>query len=149
MDSKNFNLPLYSPEIEKILPHRAPILLIDRVTEYVSGDYIRGIKNVSYTEPTLAGHFPGNPIFPGVLMLEALAQLGAIYAKFEDSASGLIVFAGAEDVKFRRLVKPGDTLTLTMKFQKKKLGQWKMEGTASIGDDIACYGILKAASIPN
>lgn len=148
MEGIPLELPLSSVEIQKLLPHRYPMLLVDRIIEFYDGERIVGLKAVTANEPFFQGHFPGQPIMPGVMMLEALAQLGVIYSKCcsdradEDS---LIVFAGVDDVRFRRQVVPGDLLTLQMKFIKKRGAIWKMEGTAKVGSEVAVEGILTSA----
>lgn len=96
-------------QIIHVLPHRYPFLLVDRVTEHIHGKSIKGYKNVTINEPFFQGHFPGDPIMPGVLQLEALAQLGAILMLRTEQANGkLMVFAGMDNVRFRRMVVPGD-----------------------------------------
>ncbi len=141
-------LPLTSTEIEKIIPHRFPMLLVDRVTEFYDGERIVGFKNVTANESFFQGHFPGQPIMPGVLMLEALAQLGVLFSKLTTGGippEVLSVFAGVEEVRFRRQVIPGDTLTMTMALIKRRRGIWKMQGVAKVGDEVAVDGILIAA----
>ncbi len=141
-------LPLTIPDIHKLLPHRYPLLLVDRITEFYDGDRIVGLKAVSVNEPFFNGHFPGLPIMPGVLMLEALAQLGVLYSKMcseSPDVDALIVFAGVDEVRFRRQVVPGDMLNLEMKFLKKRGAIWKMEGTAKVGDEIAVKGLFTSA----
>lgn len=142
--------PLGIPEITEIIPHRYPILLVDRVTEFDDGKWIVGIKNVTANEPFFVGHFPGRPIMPGVLMLEALAQLGALFAKMSTGGvppERLVVFSGAESVRFRRPVVPGDTLTLRMELLKAKFGHWKMQGLAKVGEEVAVEGVLMATEV--
>ena len=100
-------------EILSILPHRYPFLLVDRVDELVPGDHIRAYKNLTFNEPFFQGHFPGQPVMPGVLILEALAQCGAVAALSEEGARGkLALFGGVKNARFRRQVVPGDVLTL-------------------------------------
>jgi 3-hydroxyacyl-[acyl-carrier-protein] dehydratase len=100
-------------EIAKLLPHRYPFLLVDRVTEHVPGKSVKGFKNVTMNEQFFQGHFPNNPIMPGVLQLEAMAQLGGILVSSLPVAKGkLMVFAGIDGVRFRRLVIPGDRLDM-------------------------------------
>lgn len=100
-------------EIMELIPHRYPFLLVDRVTEHVQGKRIKGYKNVSMNEPFFQGHFPNDPIMPGVLQLEALAQLGGVMMMCTDLARGkLMVFAGMDNVRFRRMVVPGDRLDM-------------------------------------
>lgn len=141
-------LPLTIPEIHKLLPHRYPMLLVDRIVEFYDGERIVGIKAVTANEPFFNGHFPGLPIMPGVLMVEALAQLGVLYSKMcSDSPDPdcLIVFAGVDGVRFRRQVVPGDLLTIEMKFIKKRGPIWKMDGTARVGDEVAVEGLFTSA----
>lgn len=148
--SESPELPFGAEQIEKIIPHRYPFLLIDRVTAFEDRVSIEGMKNVTANEHYFVGHFPGRPIMPGVLMLEALAQLGAIFAKLSTGGVGenrLVVFSGAEEVRFRRPVVPGDTLTLRMELIRSKFGHWKMKGTAKVGDDLAVDGILMATEV--
>ncbi|MFN8392248.1 MAG: 3-hydroxyacyl-ACP dehydratase FabZ [Bdellovibrionota bacterium] len=146
----DISLPLKTEDICKIIPHRYPFLLIDRVTHFVDREWIQGYKNISANENFFAGHFPDRPIMPGVLMLEALAQVGAIFAHLSTGGvakGGLVVFSGAESVRFRRPVVPGDCLTLKMELLKSKFGHWKMQGTASVGDEMAVEGILMATEV--
>jgi len=99
--------------IMKLIPHRYPFLLIDGVTEHIHRKEIKGYKNLTANEPFFQGHFPGNPIMPGVLMIEAMAQLGAVLLQYTDEARGkLTVFAGIDGARFRGLVKPGDRLDM-------------------------------------
>jgi 3-hydroxyacyl-[acyl-carrier-protein] dehydratase len=122
-------------EIQKLLPHRYPFLLIDRVVEIIPGQKLLGYKNVTINEPFFAGHFPGHPVMPGVLILESLAQAGAILAyKSADldptrEVSYLMAIDGA---KFRKPVVPGDRLDLEVSVLKHKGAVWKQKGTASV-----------------
>ena len=144
-------LPIYTQQIEKLIPHRYPMLLVDRVIEFGDGQHIVGVKNVTANEQFFQGHFPGRPIMPGVMMLEALAQLGVIFARLCTNgitAEQLFVFSGCEDIRFRRQVIPGDVLRLEMKLIKRKLGTWKMQGLASVDGETAVGGILRATEIP-
>lgn len=105
--------PLNVKEIMSFIPHRYPFLLVDRVTEHVEGKSIKGYKNVTMNEPFFQGHFPGEPIMPGVLQLEAMAQLGGVLLKHLPAAEGkLMVFAGIDKARFRRMVVPGDRLDM-------------------------------------
>ena len=100
-------------EIMAKIPHRYPLILVDRITEHVQGKSIKGYKNVTINEPFFQGHFPGDPIMPGVLQLEAMAQLGAVLMMSTEAAKGkLMVFAGMDNVRFRRMVTPGDRLDM-------------------------------------
>ena len=144
------NLPLGVQEIQEILPHRYPFLLLDKVTEFDDRVSIQGVKNVTVNEPYFQGHFPGRPIMPGVLILEALAQLGALFAKLSTGGVApekLIVFSGADDVRFRLPVVPGDILVLNMTLLKAKFGHWKMNGQALVGNEVVAEGVLKATEV--
>ncbi len=106
-------------EIMQYLPHRYPFLLVDRVTRHVHGQFIEGYKNVTMNEPYFQGHFPGRPIMPGVLQLEAMAQLGGVLLKHLPEAEGkLAVFAGIDSARFRRMVVPGDKLEMHCELTK-------------------------------
>jgi len=135
-------------EITGLLPHRYPFLLIDRVTELVPGEYIKGYKNVTMNEPFFQGHFPGEPIMPGVLILESMAQLGILFAKktaMEKLSGKLLVFAGMDGVRFRRPVVPGDRLEIELHLVKKKRIIWKMSGSARVDGEEAVQATLMAA----
>jgi 3-hydroxyacyl-[acyl-carrier-protein] dehydratase len=102
-------------EIQELLPHRYPFLLVDRIIDYVPGKKAVGIKNVSFNEPQFQGHFPGRSLMPGVLIIEAMAQVGGVVmTQMPDSQGGLFVFAGIDKVRFRRQVVPGDQLIMTV-----------------------------------
>lgn len=149
--SEDIKFPLMYQEISELLPHRYPLLLIDRVLGIEDGNRIVGLKNITANEEFFQGHFPGRPIMPGVLMLEALAQLGVIFAKVcVDSVDRdqLYVFAGADEVRFRRPVVPGDVLKLEMTLLARKKAIWKMRGVASVDNEVAIEGILTAAVLP-
>jgi len=142
--------PIDSEKIREIIPHRYPFLLVDKVLEFHPGEKIIGQKNVSSNEPFFQGHFPERPIMPGVLILEALAQLGVLYGKIANGSlagEGLSVFAGVDKVKFRRPVVPGDILTLEMVESRRKKRIWVMEGRATVDGELAAQGILTAAEI--
>lgn len=133
-------------EIEKILPHRDPFLMIDRVVELQPGEYAIAEKDILSTDDVFRGHFPDHPVFPGVLQLEALAQTGAVAVLSEPGAQGkIILFARADDVRFRRAVVPGDTLRLEMRLTKSRGPVGKGEGKAYVGTDLACSGTLTFA----
>ena len=132
-------------EIMDLLPHRYPFLLVDRVVEYEPGVRIVGLKNVTINEPFFVGHFPGHPIMPGVLIVEALAQTGGILALKElGGEKKLAYFAGIERCRFRRPVLPGDQLLLNVTITAHKGPVWKMHGEATVGDSLAAEADLTA-----
>jgi 3-hydroxyacyl-[acyl-carrier-protein] dehydratase len=137
---------LEKAEIEEILPHRDPFLLIDRVIELEPGEYAVAEKDILADDDVFRGHFPGHPVFPGVLQLEALAQTGAVAVLSQPEARGkIILFARADDVRFRRAVVPGDTLRLEMRLTKSRGPVGKGEGKAFVGSELACSGVLTFA----
>jgi 3-hydroxyacyl-[acyl-carrier-protein] dehydratase len=124
-------------EIMDLLPHRYPFLLVDRVIEFEENKRVVGIKNVTVNEPFFMGHFPGNPIMPGVLIIEAMAQAAGILA-FKSGVSGkAIYFMSIEKAKFRKPVFPGDRLRLEVKVLQQRSGVWKFSGTATVEDKVA------------
>ncbi|MFQ5465657.1 MAG: 3-hydroxyacyl-ACP dehydratase FabZ [Thermodesulfobacteriota bacterium] len=132
-------------EILEILPHRYPFLLVDRIAELEPGRLARGIKNVTINEPFFMGHFPGHPIMPGVLLLEAMAQVGGVLAfKSADVSDKLVYFMGIDNARFRRPVVPGDTLELTLEVVKARGRIWKFKGRAFVGGDVAAEAELMA-----
>lgn len=129
--------PLSIREVMEILPHRYPFILVDRVTEIVPGQRIKGYKNVTINEPFFQGHFPGDPIMPGVLQLEAMAQLGVILINTVPAAKGkLAVFAGMNDVRFRRMVIPGDQFQMECEILKLRLPIGKMACKAYVAGEL-------------
>ncbi|HEX7361299.1 MAG TPA: 3-hydroxyacyl-ACP dehydratase FabZ [Bryobacteraceae bacterium] len=130
-------------EICAILPHRYPMLMVDRVLE-MTGDSIVGIKNVSFNEPYFTGHFPGFPIMPGVLIIEAMAQVaGLLVAKMAPHTRGRIMFlASVEDAKFRKPVVPGDQLRIEMKLTRLKTTVAKMQGRATVDGQVVAEATL-------
>ena len=138
---------LYNREqIKEVLPHRDPFLLIDEIEEYAPKESITAIKYVTGEEDFFAGHFPEYKVMPGVLILEALAQAGAFVVLNMDEYKGKIAFfAGADEVKWRRQVRPGDTLRLSVKVEKIKFGMGVAEAAAYVGEEVACTAKIKVA----
>lgn len=137
-------------EIIRLLPHRYPFLLVDRILDGEKGKSLVGLKNVSMNEPFFQGHFPSEPIMPGVLILEGMAQVGgflAFYSIPEMIGEKLIYFAGIDKVRFRLPVVPGDQLIYEMEVIKHKGKIWKMAGTAKVEDKIAAEAEFMAAFV--
>jgi len=130
--------------IQRILPHRYPFLLIDRVTLLVRQQRIEAIKNVTANEPFFVGHFPGMPIMPGVLMVESMAQAGGVLllAEFEDRDEKLVLFTGIERARFRRPVVPGDQLRITVEVKVWRGTAGRMEGKAYVGEKLVAEANL-------
>jgi len=125
-------------EIMSIIPHRQPFLLIDRVEEIVEGEKVIATKNVSYNEPFFAGHFPQEPVMPGVLIVEAMAQAGAVAILSMDEFKGKTAyFGGIKNAKFKKKVVPGDVLRLEVSIEKLKRNAGIGVGTAYVGDKVA------------
>lgn len=137
-------------DIQKILPHRYPFLLVDKVVEIEEGKRAVGIKNVTANEPFFQGHFPGNPIMPGVLITESLAQVGAVMLlSMPENKGKLGVFTGISNFKFRRQVVPGDTLTLEAELITYRHGMGKANVKATVEGQIAAAGEISFAVIDN
>ena len=138
------NNQLSSEEILGLLPHRFPFALIDRVIEHVPGKKAVALKNVTINEPQFQGHFPDRPLMPGVLIVESMAQVGGvIVTQMPDLPKGLFVFAGINNVKFRRPVIPGDQLVITcelLSIKRKRFG--KVKGEAHVEGKLVCSGEL-------
>ncbi|NDK98805.1 3-hydroxyacyl-ACP dehydratase FabZ [Photorhabdus bodei] len=142
------NHTLHIKEILDLLPHRYPFLLVDRVLDFEEGKFLRAVKNVSFNEPFFQGHFPGKPIFPGVLILEAMAQATGILAfrsvgKLE--LNELYYFAGIDGARFKRPVVPGDQMILEVEFIKERRGFARCRGVAKVDGEIACEAKMMCA----
>ena len=134
--------------IQKIIPHRHPFLLVDRVIEIEYGVRAVGIKQVSMGEPFFQGHFPDYPVMPGVLIIEALAQVGAVALLGSDEHRGKIaLFAGLDGVRFRRQVRPGDSLRLETEIGRMRRGIGKGTGRATVDGELAAEGELTFAIV--
>jgi 3-hydroxyacyl-[acyl-carrier-protein] dehydratase len=134
-------------EIQSIIPHRYPLLLIDRVLDLEPLKRIVAIKNVTMNEPVFQGHFPGAPVFPGVFIIEAMAQAGAVllFREVPDRESKLLYFTGIEEAKFRKPVRPGDQLRLEVAVIKYKMGFAKLRGEAYVDGQLVTEAILSSA----
>lgn len=130
-------------DIRDILPHRYPMLMVDRIVE-IGPDSIVGIKNVTANEPFFQGHFPEYPVMPGVLIVEAMAQVGGILVlkELEDRKTKLVLFAAIEEAKFRRPVLPGDVLRMELKTLKRKATIVKMQGTALVEGQVVAEAVV-------
>ncbi|NJB68876.1 3-hydroxyacyl-[acyl-carrier-protein] dehydratase [Desulfobaculum xiamenense] len=136
--------------ILKMLPHRYPFLMVDRITEFVPGESINAYKNVTFNEPFFQGHFPELPVMPGVMICESLAQAGGLLVGLTDGperAKGVFMFTGLDKVRFRRPVRPGDKLELRVSGVRRKLNIVKMHGVALVDGEVACEGDMSAALV--
>ena len=137
-------------EIQRILPHRYPFLLIDRVVELTRRERIVALKNVTVNEPYFQGHFPGYPIMPGVLMVEAIAQAGGalLLTEVTDREQSLMVFSGIERARFRRPVVPGDQLRIEVTVLAWRGNAVRMEGQIFVGDKRVCEAVVSCRLVP-
>ena len=133
-------------QILKLLPHRYPILLVDRVLSIEKGARIQALKNVTINEPFFTGHFPHRPVMPGVLMLEAMAQAAALLTfdtlGVAPDDKTVYYFAGIDGARFKRPVEPGDQLVMDVTLERAKAGIYKFKGTTRVGDEVACEAEL-------
>lgn len=125
-----------SIEIQRILPHRYPFLMVDRLIDIVPGQKATGIKNVTINEPFFQGHFPGNPIMPGVMIVEAMAQVSGLLASNSGAPSKTVYFMSIEKAKFRKPVVPGDQLKLEVTVMRQRKQVWKFAGAAFVDDKL-------------
>lgn len=139
-------MELNTLDIMKLLPHRYPFLLVDKIVKFESGSGIVGIKNVTINEPFFQGHFPDHPIMPGVLILEAMAQVGGVYALLakEVGENQVPYFVGIDNAKFRKPVLPGDVLHLELSLLKVRRGIYHFGGKAMVNGKLAAEAELKA-----
>jgi 3-hydroxyacyl-[acyl-carrier-protein] dehydratase len=138
-------------EILRILPHRYPFLLIDRVIEIDPDKRIVALKNVSMNEPFFQGHFPGAPVMPGVLTIEAMAQAGAVLGLLDrkpDDPDALVYFMGIDEARFRRPIVPGDQIRIVVEVLRRKATVWKMRGEAWVGSELAAEATLLSSVGP-
>ncbi len=144
---ENITMPIDIKGILDLLPHRYPFIMVDRIIDMEGGKTITGLKNVSMGEPFFQGHYPGEPVMPGVLILEGMAQVGSILAYLsvpEAIGNKLVYFAGLDKVRFRRVVRPGDQLVFKMEMIKLKTKIAKMAGRAYVEDQLATEAELLA-----
>jgi 3-hydroxyacyl-[acyl-carrier-protein] dehydratase len=147
--AEHVTLPLEAVDIQKIIPHRFPFLLVDRIIEIEPGKRAVGIKNVTINEPFFRGHFPDYPVMPGVLIVEAIAQVGAVAMLSVEEYKGRIAFfAGINEVRFKRQVKPGDTLRLEVELGQFRRGVGTGNGAATVEGQVACRGEFMFAIPP-
>lgn len=135
-------------EIQSLLPHRYPFLLLDRVTDFEEGKYLIGLKNVTFNEPQFTGHFPQLPVFPGVLILEAMAQATGLLAFKTFGApkeNELYYFASVDQAKFRKPVSPGDQMIIEVELLKNRRGIAMFNGVAKVDGEVVCSAELKCA----
>lgn len=139
-------MKLDSVQITKILPHRYPFLLVDRIEELVPGERVVGIKNVTINEPFFQGHFPGHPVMPGVLIIEAMAQVGGVFAIISDKIGPdkVTYFTGIDNARFRRPVVPGDVLRMELGLANCRRGLYCFSAKAYVGDTLVAEADLKA-----
>ncbi|MDR2794841.1 MAG: 3-hydroxyacyl-ACP dehydratase FabZ [Holosporaceae bacterium] len=140
------NLTLDINEIKKYLPHRYPMLMIDRIEKLRPGESAIGIKNVTVNEPFFSGHFPNKPIMPGVFIVEAMGQTaGVVVAKnMELSQNGLVYFMAMDNVKFRKLVEPGNVLQLHVQKERRRDNVWRFRGEALVNNTLVAEAIFTA-----
>ena len=139
--------PIDITQIMKMIPHRYPILLVDRLIDFVEGESAVGLKNVTMNEPHFNGHFPGMPVMPGVLIVEAMAQTSALFVVKtlgEEAAGKVVYFMTIDNARFRKPVVPGDSLHIHVEKLKQRGQVWKFQGTAKVGDTVCAEATISA-----
>ena len=133
-------------KVLQMLPHRYPFLLVDRVLDYTKGESLTAIKNVTINEPFFPGHFPNRPVMPGVLVVEAIAQACGLLTFVSEenllTEKGVFLFVGIDKARFKRQVEPGDQLRFEVRMVRKMRGIWMYEGSALVGEELACSAEL-------
>ncbi|MCI5059729.1 MAG: 3-hydroxyacyl-ACP dehydratase FabZ [Alphaproteobacteria bacterium] len=146
-EAQNKIEPLDTVRIMEMIPHRYPILLVDRLVDYKEGEHAVGLKNVTMNEPHFMGHFPGQPVMPGVLIVEAMAQTSAILVVQtlgKEAESKVVYFMTIDDARFRKPVVPGDSLYIHVEKIKQRGPVWKFKGTAKVGDTVCAEATFSA-----
>ncbi|WNC73708.1 3-hydroxyacyl-ACP dehydratase FabZ [Thalassotalea psychrophila] len=143
----NTNNVISVEEIQTLIPHRYPFLLIDRVLDFVPGKSIHAIKNVSVNEPVFQGHFPDFKIFPGVMILEAMAQAGGVlgFKSVEGKDGEMFLYASVDNARFKSPVTPGDTMHIHVELVKERRGMWKFSARAEVDGKVVCSADLMCA----
>ena len=145
-EDKQFD-PIDVTQIMKMIPHRYPILLVDRLIDYVEGESAVGLKNVTMNEPHFMGHFPGMPVMPGVLIVEAMAQTSALFVVKtlgEEAAGKIVYFMTIDNARFRKPVVPGDSLHIHVEKVKQRGAVWKFKGVAKVGETVCAEATFSA-----